>query len=216
MDEEKIIDNIKTFGSERYSTGYKDAIDDQQKTYEKGLEDAWECVGKMERLLFSGIFSDAFGNTDFYTVVTKMSASEAMQKIEEYEKKQVADRAEKLKYLSNFCYNRSCDGCPLDDNRFRCGIGSAWNEVDIKEPDNKNLDLAYQLVKEYIEIKVGDEVRNTITNGCGIVLGMCNGRMSILMREHDVPQMVSMRNYVRTGKHYSQIEEVRKQMEEEN
>jgi hypothetical protein len=26
MDEEKIIDNIKTFGSERYSAGYKDAI----------------------------------------------------------------------------------------------------------------------------------------------------------------------------------------------
>ena len=35
MDEEKIIDNIKTFGSERYSAGYKDAINiHRQKKYE--------------------------------------------------------------------------------------------------------------------------------------------------------------------------------------
>jgi hypothetical protein len=37
----------------------------------------------MERLLYSDIFSDVFGNTDFYTVVTKMTASEAMTKLKE-------------------------------------------------------------------------------------------------------------------------------------
>lgn len=81
--------NDDTF-AERVNKAYQRGMQhgmDISKDYEQGLNDAWECVGKMERLLFSDVFSDAFGNTDFYTAVTKMSASEAMQKIEEYEKK---------------------------------------------------------------------------------------------------------------------------------
>lgn len=69
--------------------------------YERGLNDAWECVGKMERLLYSDVFSNVFGNTDFYTVVTKMSASEAMTKIKEYEEIHVGDEIifEDKKYI---------------------------------------------------------------------------------------------------------------------
>ena len=85
-----------------YDKGYKSGINDGnindgtfaakvKEAYNNGLNDAWECVGKMERLLYSDIFSDVFGNTDFYTVVTKMSASEVMTKIKEYEEIHVGD-----------------------------------------------------------------------------------------------------------------------------
>ena len=71
------------------------------KGYKSGINDAWECVGKMERLLYSDVFSNVFGNTDFYTVVTKMSASEAMTKIKEYEEIHVGDEIifEDKKYI---------------------------------------------------------------------------------------------------------------------
>lgn len=95
-----------------YDEGYKSGINDGnindgtfaakvKKAYNNGLNDAWECVGKMERLLYSDVFSNVFGNTDFYTVVTKMSASEAMTKIKEYEEIHVGDEIifEDKKYI---------------------------------------------------------------------------------------------------------------------
>ncbi len=89
-----------------YDKGYKAAKQDvvavgNKSEYERGLNDAWECVGKMERLLFSDVFSNVFGNTDFYTAVTKMSASEAMTKIKEYEEIHVGDEVifEDKKYI---------------------------------------------------------------------------------------------------------------------
>lgn len=94
-----------------YDKGYKAAKQDvvavgNKSEYERGLNDAWECVGKMERLLYSDVFSNVFGNTDFYTVVTKMSASEAMTKIKEYEEIHVGDEIifEDKKYIVvNIC-----------------------------------------------------------------------------------------------------------------
>ena len=100
------LDGLKTQALEcieaAYDKGYKNGLKDGnindgtfaakiKEAYDNGLNDAWECVGKMERLLFSDVFSNVFGNTDFYTVVTKMSASEAMTKIKEYEEIHVGD-----------------------------------------------------------------------------------------------------------------------------
>ena len=95
-----------------YDKGYKSGINDGnindgtfaakvKEAYDNGLNDAWECVGKMEKLLYSDVFSNVFGNTDYYTVVTKMSASEAMTKIKEYEEIHVGDEIifEDKKYI---------------------------------------------------------------------------------------------------------------------
>jgi hypothetical protein len=100
------LEGLKTQVSEcietAYDKGYKSGINDGnindgtfaakvKEAYNNGLNDAWECVGKMQRLLYSDIFSDVFGNTDFYTVVTKMTASEAMTKLKEYEEIHIGD-----------------------------------------------------------------------------------------------------------------------------
>lgn len=100
MSRTRNLDGLKTQALEcietAYDKGYKAAKQDvvavgNKSEYERGLNDAWECVGKMQRLLFSDIFSDVFGNTDFYTVVTKMTVSEAMTKLKEYEEIHIGD-----------------------------------------------------------------------------------------------------------------------------
>ena len=106
MSGKRNLEGLKTQVSEcieaAYDKGYKSGINDGnindgtfaakvKEAYNNGLNDAWECVGKMERLLYSDIFSDVFGNTDFYTVVTKMTASEAMTKLKEYEEIHIGD-----------------------------------------------------------------------------------------------------------------------------
>lgn len=130
-----MVKNSKKIIEDTFESGYKHGIaegnindgtfaEEVNKAYQNGLNDAWECVGKMERLLFDNVFSfsDAFGNTDFYTVVTKMSASEAMQKIKEYEKKkadeikvgdELVDEDGELTYVVTRIYQGVIEGiCP--------------------------------------------------------------------------------------------------------
>ena len=98
--EEGFSKNLAQAREEEYNKGYearkaeesnsaKMIVNCDSDAYEKGLDDAWECARKAEYMLFNRPhFEQCFGGTDFHTVLTQMSAVEAMATIEEYEKSQ--------------------------------------------------------------------------------------------------------------------------------
>lgn len=70
-------------------------------------------------------------------------------------------------------------------------------------------------LEEKNEIKVGDEI--VYKDGVkGVVVGISNnGQISVLNDKYAVPQLLIKNDATKTGKHYDQIEEVLKQMQEE-
>ena len=67
-----------------YQKGYDKG---DKEGYHEGLNEAWEYVGKIERLLFEDAdkIPEVFGCSDFYSVITKMSPYEAIEKYRKYE-----------------------------------------------------------------------------------------------------------------------------------
>ena len=61
------------------------------------------------------------------------------------------------------------------------------------------------------KIKLGDEVIHE-TGSKGIVIGIGNGTLYLLMREYDMPQKVSKEGYTKTGRYFPQIQELRDQL----
>lgn len=70
------------------------------------------------------------------------------------------------------------------------------------------------------KIDIGDEVIG-VSKRKGVVVGIVvvkgDVMLSLLMREHKVPQLVNASNYgTKTGRHFPQIAEVLEQMKEES
>lgn len=98
-----------------------------ERAYQRGLDDAWEAVRKMERQLFSSCFADIFGDKDFYTVITRMSASEAIAILEAYEKKDAEKRF--CNYIQKPCpYEIECDECEV-----YCSYDRACKKSEVQE-----------------------------------------------------------------------------------
>lgn len=86
--------------NEAYNMGYNKGYEEGHRTgeidgvmnvkldelsYQRGLDDAWEYAAKAEYMLFNQPqYLNCFGDTDFYSLLTKMSASEVIAKIKEY------------------------------------------------------------------------------------------------------------------------------------
>lgn len=88
---------------------------DIEAAYQRGLDDAWKCartlcdtdVGEAQKI---------FGMS-WWRVFDKMSATEAMQKLKEYEEKQTEEKTDK-----------SCESCrfvELEEHEFPCSVCSA-------------------------------------------------------------------------------------------
>lgn len=69
-------------------------------------------------------------------------------------------------------------------------------------------------IKEYEEIKVGDEVVN-VTGKKSVVVRVC-GSVITLVESNGVTGRWEKEDFKKTGRHFSQIEEVLKQMQEGN
>lgn len=85
---------------EGYEQGFEDGSMDaksrSEDAYQQGMDDAWELCGKIERMLFNQPqFQEAFGNVDFYTVITNKSVSYAMEKVKAWEEKQKPNKTDK-------------------------------------------------------------------------------------------------------------------------
>jgi hypothetical protein len=75
-----------------YEKGQKDPLMLFKTDYDRGLNDAWECARKLTHPRYGGYRDseekEIFGYDNSDDVLTNYSASEAIQKIKEYEEKQ--------------------------------------------------------------------------------------------------------------------------------
>ena len=105
---EGLIGNVKESIRNAYDKGYKQGFNDGNCNKEfycnlnfehgthKGLDDVWELVRKLRHPSYEGTYSDdekrdIFGYVSADSILTHLSASEAIQKVKEYEEKQKAD-----------------------------------------------------------------------------------------------------------------------------
>lgn len=226
-----------------YNQGYSDGIADGniniglladrvREAYNNGLGDAWECARK---ILFDDSLSrdilTELGADSFSGVIHKCSASEAIEKIKEYEK------CQDCKYAGNpphaVCggcvsknrfepkqteekIEKSCDNCRFDwDNYEASGIS-----YDVKHNHCIACDHSsgFEAIKDDDEIKVGDEVEICGTGSHGVVTSIAKFNNKYYYRcvkyngdlcteNDDFPPK-------NTGRHFPQITEVLKQMQE--
>jgi hypothetical protein len=90
------MSNVEEIYKRGYTHGLKDASKDQEseKSYEQGLNDAWECARKIavemsiENMQSCGLISNSDEEYEYSCgVIRDYSVSEAMTKIKEYEEK---------------------------------------------------------------------------------------------------------------------------------
>ena len=136
--------DVEKIRKEAYDKGYEDATvkissNEQaiaEKAYQSGLKDAWEAARKIAHCFLWESYQRETGRSSAcaQAVLDHYSASEAIEKIRQYEqekekseeqKKQESIAAEDVmrQYLDNFCRGRKCTGCPLHTPDFTCGRG---------------------------------------------------------------------------------------------
>ena len=131
---------------EAYDTAYADAEEiyesGKRAMYQKGLKDAWWYMQKILLPSWLGgyggdVIREIFEieeNHNIEEAVLNYSASEAIEKIRQYEQKQEESEEPKKEqsvtveevmrqYLETFCHGRSCMSCPLNAPNFTCGRG---------------------------------------------------------------------------------------------
>lgn len=133
---------------EAYDTAYADAEQIYESgnrvMYQKGLKDAWEAAKKiygsatkhgLPTEVITKIFrDDGKENFNYWDIVEDFSASEAIEKIRQYEQAQKEKEEQEEKdcvtveevmrqYLDIFCKGKWCTGCPLNTPDFTCGRG---------------------------------------------------------------------------------------------
>lgn len=102
---EGLIGNVKESIRNAYDKGYKQGVKDGNYDKEfycnlnfehgtnKGLDDAWKLARKLRHPSYEDTYSDdekrdIFGYVSSDSILTNLSASEAIKKVEEYEEKQ--------------------------------------------------------------------------------------------------------------------------------
>ena len=101
-----------------YDTGYGTKVNE---FYEQGLTDAWDAARNV--IALSTVDRrEVFGSEYMYSILEKHTASEAIEKIRQYEQPVTAEDVMR-QYLDTFCRGRSCSGCPLNTPDFTCGRG---------------------------------------------------------------------------------------------
>lgn len=119
------MDSIENHVKDVYNQGYSDGLADGninigifadriREAYNNGLEDAWECARKL--LFDSSLPRDILtelGADSFCGVIQKCSASEAIEKIKEYEeqKKQSEKSCDNCRFADLTAYEFPCSAC---------------------------------------------------------------------------------------------------------
>lgn len=124
--------------------------------YQKGLSDAWDAAKKIAYYwIWGGQTNEAeeiFGTDDIIAIFKSHSATEAIEKIRQYEqekeepKKEQSVTAEEVmrQYLDTFCKGKSCTGCPLHTPDFTCGRG--YHFLTNKQVSDEEVRKAYAAV----------------------------------------------------------------------
>lgn len=164
--------NLDAVRKEAYDKGYQDATvkigsDEQaiaEKAYQKGLNDAWDAARK---ILLSkedgGLFEyderkAVFGYGNYFLVLKKCSASEAIEKIRQHEKEQeeikVWDEVQRksCNSIKIIVLNKESDaitGIAIEDVPYVCKVGDMYINCDVKgwEKTGKHYEIAEVLRK---------------------------------------------------------------------
>lgn len=132
--EEKIHEFIEHMYKIGYEDGQKDIIETSKETatigYEKGLNDAWTAIRKIIPLWEKGYTWYIFDSIDIDWIFKRYSASEAIQKIKEYEQKQNKDE---IKVGDEVTLDLS-----FEDNYIVIGIDNDKEEYYCLNKDNKD------------------------------------------------------------------------------
>ena len=161
------------------------------EAYQKGLDDAWECMKKIAFLEKPRDMRDFFGHTTFGGILTGYTATEAIEKLKAYEG-----------------YSRDkdlCGGCVWED-RFDGDCSMCSN----------NYRWLYRAKETTNDIKVGDEVINNTTGEKGILL---EPETQHLLATVIYPNKrwntfnIRHRNLTKTGRHFD-IEKLLETMKE--
>ena len=91
--EKQILDLISEIRFDSYTRGHNDCLEMERhfktnESYEKGLNDAWECMRRMYKMKRSDVHA-IFGTEYLSQIVDKFPASEAIEKIKEYKKEKI-------------------------------------------------------------------------------------------------------------------------------
>ena len=145
---------------EAYDTAYADAEEiyesGKRAMYQKGLKDAWEAARKIA-VMPDGKLEAIFGTAYLTKIFTDYSASEAIERIRQYEQekeepiKEQSVTAEEVmrQYLNTFCNGRSCASCPLDTPDFTCGRG--YHFISANPISDEEVRRAYVEVRQKME-----------------------------------------------------------------
>lgn len=212
---ENLIDEAVRKGYRQgFQEGGKDAAEREEKAYQRGLDDAWKAAKKSVYWWADNeggvkVFKELF-NSWAVDNLFKFSASEAIAKIRKYEQEHAPhcdncrhkdDETETTEAKCGECHRRYfCEASP--DSCIHAKIAQA-------EPE-----------KEDDEIKVGDEViyqrkSDDPHNGeKGVVIGIGGNWREVRFLSNWSSVGVHENSLIKTGRHFSQIEEVLKQMQE--
>ena len=192
------LDGIK---DERENAIIKDVYDknfgNKKNDYERGLDDAWECARKMYQFnpINNKQLCEELYDMGFNEFICSTTASEAIAKIKEYEEKQKQE-------------DKCCSNCGQPrDYRGKCILykeGKCVNEYEKWMPKTNN------------EINVGDEVIYKPTGTHMVVTHVEECLIETFDGDGVCYTYDDDDNYlVKTGRNFSQIEEVLRLMQED-
>ena len=130
---------------------------------EQVRKEAWEAARKIAvNADHGGLSAEALreifsvGTASIAYIFDNFSASEAIEKIRQYEQKQEEEKKESIiaedimrQYLNTFCNGRSCTCCPLDTPDFTCGRG--YHFTSTNPISDEEVRRAYVEVRQKME-----------------------------------------------------------------
>ena len=215
-----------------FDAGYKYGLRDAWEAARKLIKDASNNYD---------IINEMFGDCSVDFIIINNSIEDVLSKIKTYENKGTCDKCiHNNKGTCNKCVHTKCSTCVhKNEDNICCGCNN-YSEYE-KEPDQTeqteeqpkqscencvNKNTCSLKCPEHVKangcrswipkqtndkIKLGDEVVNE-AGSKGIVVGIDNVKLYLLMHDYDMPQKVSKEGYTRTGRYFPQIQELRDQL----
>ena len=182
-----------------YNRGIKDGSFDVKMrvegAYEKGLEDAWECARKILDAVVPYDYWDIGSGHHISYAIKRYSASEAMQKIKEYE-----ERQKKIEKITEYEYKQKKERCKT------CEYYEGYSCYDCI----KGIKDCFE-PKQTDKLKVGDEI--IANDHKQVITAIINENLIFTVNQNGQYgsfEIGEIQNV--TGRHFPQIAEVLEQL----
>lgn len=219
---------------EGYENGEANGIDKMngmvKEAYQHGLEDAWECAGKIHNMYYQKL-NEVFPDCTHDKIFIDYSAQGAIQKIKEYEQQKQDEKCEKCtKEISAECVIDGCEFEPKqgEKNCRNCGQPRDYKGRCIPFIEGKCIKVRTGWIPKQTDdtdiddgsIKVGDEIYSDETDMTAVVHHIDAWGRYQCFNENGAQFVLDKETYDeywhKTYKYYPQIAEVLKQLRGEN